>query len=379
VELFFVLSGFLITGILLDTRSSQNYFTSFYGRRFLRIFPAYYANLLALFVIAPQLVSFLPSGLQETWQKAVPYQGWFWSYLANWMYAWQGTFNNVPGAYFWSLAVEEQFYLVWPLVVYGLDRRKLGRYCLLLLLAVILLRLGLLGCKVPGVSVYAATITHLDGLVAGALLAVLVRALPLDRLPLPALRYSAILCIVVLASYGFWRSSFEFWDIRIAGVGLTLLTVIFSYLLLATISAPPSSFLPRLLASRFFRSFGRYSYAIYLIHVPLGRVLEKVIFSSGPFAGQLFLVGLLLFLLVGTATSWLLGLVSWHLFEKHFLKLKRWFPYPDGCTQGDKLPGPHRTISASDRYTSIQSRSCESAERSSSRGLTISATSRALT
>jgi peptidoglycan/LPS O-acetylase OafA/YrhL len=109
VDLFFVLSGFLITGILLDSREKPGYFKNFLARRTLRIFPLYYFFLLLTLVLLPPLMQTLGHPLPE-----VQHQPWFWLYGANYLWL-TGAFN--PPEYLgitWSLAVEEQFYLVWP-------------------------------------------------------------------------------------------------------------------------------------------------------------------------------------------------------------------------------------------------------------------------
>src|SRR5262249_2846553 len=109
VDLFFVLSGFLITGILLDSRGADGYFSSFYARRFLRIFPLYYGFLALWFLVLAYVFGSAYSDL-----FARERQVWFWSYTANW-----GRPDELGAlGHFWSLAIEEQFYLVWPLVVW---------------------------------------------------------------------------------------------------------------------------------------------------------------------------------------------------------------------------------------------------------------------
>jgi peptidoglycan/LPS O-acetylase OafA/YrhL len=119
VDLFFVLSGFLISGILLDTREQPGMLKTFYLRRTLRIFPLYYATLLLWFVLLRPLWS--PSGQFQAMEAA---QGWFWSYSFNIRAA---LYGPIPSFFdhFWSLAVEEQFYLIWPLTILLLPKRAL--------------------------------------------------------------------------------------------------------------------------------------------------------------------------------------------------------------------------------------------------------------
>ena len=117
VELFFVLSGFLITGILHDSKGTPGYFRNFYARRVLRIFPLYYATLLVFATLHWLAPLGFPLESQELWV-------WMLTYLTNVGMVWQG-FGGL--AHFWSLAVEEHFYLFWPLVVWRLNRRQLMR------------------------------------------------------------------------------------------------------------------------------------------------------------------------------------------------------------------------------------------------------------
>src|SRR5207249_4391562 len=115
VDLFFVLSGFLITGILVDTKQSAGYFTNFYARRCLRIWPLYYSLIFFMFLVVPFL---RPSEAHTVFDRSSPW----WAYplfLQNFLIP-IPSMGTGPLAVTWSLAIEEQFYLVWPWVV---------RYC----------------------------------------------------------------------------------------------------------------------------------------------------------------------------------------------------------------------------------------------------------
>ena len=119
VQIFFALSGFLITGGLLDTQKATNYLGSFYARRALRIMPLYFLVLFSLLVLMPALVE-IPARLQST----VQHQSWLWLFVSNW--APTGITGDFYGfGHFWSLAIEEQFYLLWPLVVFRQTPRRL--------------------------------------------------------------------------------------------------------------------------------------------------------------------------------------------------------------------------------------------------------------
>jgi len=118
VQLFFVLSGFLITGGLLDSRGAPGYFAALYARRALRILPLYFAVLsLTFLVLAPRQA--LPHELLASQRHQI----WLWTFLSNWM---DPAGGGVSGfTHFWSLAVEEQFYLLWPLAVLRLAPERL--------------------------------------------------------------------------------------------------------------------------------------------------------------------------------------------------------------------------------------------------------------
>src|SRR5258706_10368119 len=130
VELFFVLSGFLITGILLDTKNKPGAFIKFYARRFLRIFPLYYGALAVVFLLLPRFIEF-DKGANEI----SSHQIWLWTYFANWpstKFIWDDS-NLFLLGHFWSLSVEEHFYLLWPSVVFLCSNRALLRTCLALI------------------------------------------------------------------------------------------------------------------------------------------------------------------------------------------------------------------------------------------------------
>ena len=120
VDLFFVLSGFLITGILIDLKGNKDYFKNFYMRRVLRIFPIYYVFLLLYFTLIPLFSYTVHDAILPFGEKL-----WYLLYGINIKYAFSGWAENVTIGHFWSLAVEEQFYLIWPLIIYLTPKKKL--------------------------------------------------------------------------------------------------------------------------------------------------------------------------------------------------------------------------------------------------------------
>lgn len=158
VDLFFVLSGFLITGILTDARHTPRYFQNFYWRRAVRIFPPYYAFLLAYGVFYP-LARHRP--LDAPW--------WHWTYLTNVAVALHLPVGTTP--HFWSLAVEEQFYLLWPLLIYLLPRRAAMRVCLGCIVGAPAIRIMLLLAGIGNPAAYVLMPCRVDALAVGGWLA----------------------------------------------------------------------------------------------------------------------------------------------------------------------------------------------------------------
>jgi peptidoglycan/LPS O-acetylase OafA/YrhL len=160
VDLFFVLSGLLITGILLDTRNSPNFFRVFYARRALRILPLYFTVATVLWFFYTGYASFF----------VVCY-----AFLANFA-SWFRVPAPHPGSVFWSLAVEEHFYLIWPLLAYVLSRKLLAAVAITI---VVLTPLGRAWMASTGAvvesTIYVWSWFRFDTLALGALLAIWIR------------------------------------------------------------------------------------------------------------------------------------------------------------------------------------------------------------
>jgi len=261
VDLFFVLSGFLITGILCDSRGSPHYLRNFYARRALRILPLYYGFLAVFFLLGPRVAE-LPEGLTG--------QGvFFLFYVQNIATAAAGEWIHSDYLdLFWSLAIEEQFYLVWPFVVLALDRRGLLLACAALLAASTGLRIGLhLLADASAVSLYVATPTRLDPLAVGGFLAAAVRGPGgVAALVGPARHVAAGSGAVALAVAAQQGGLFYYLLPGSVTIGLTAVALLFGAVLVLGLAAPPTGRLGRLLGSRALRVLGRYSYALYVVH-----------------------------------------------------------------------------------------------------------------
>lgn len=318
VQLFFVLSGFLITGILIGARSTAGRYRTFYTRRTLRIFPLYYAFLALVLLLGPRLVS-LPS-----WEADVAAnQWWYWAYLSNWGAPFG---HGIEGlSHFWSLAVEEQFYLIWPVVVFSLTNRGLVRLCAGVLVATPFLRWGLRAWGLPAGAAYEFTVARWDALAAGALVALLLRQ-PAGRAWLRrAMPWIGSVTLLILFGFLGVERGFHEGDVQVQVLGQTLALVLSAWLvhLAADPSGDTARRVGRLLSADPLRAFGRYSYALYVVHFPVHIVashyLRSAVNGADGFGRLVRLVG---YSGLVTGVSMVLAVLSWHLLEKRFLALK---------------------------------------------------------
>lgn len=326
VDLFFVLSGFLITGILYDAKGKQGYFKNFYVRRTLRIFPLYYAVLFALFVLVP----LLPSAKGPEWDTLLARQSWAWGYAVNVHIAREGAWTLPWLGHFWSLAVEEHFYLVWPLVVWVCPRPQLLKVAVGCMAFAVGARTGLYLVGANTLAPYTLTFCRLDALCLGGFLAVKIRGTqPLEEKLQWLKKASAWLIepavVFILLSFA--------WN-RYSDLGRPILrplrelgfTLIFGGLLALALTASESDWLKRFFTSGPMTFFGKYSYGLYVFHALLSYWLWN--------AGTLEVVkqwvpahipAVLVQALLATGASVLVAMASFHFFEQPFLKLKSRF------------------------------------------------------
>ena len=343
VDLFFVLSGFLITGILLDTRETTNYFSGFYARRTLRIFPLYYSVLIA--VISIGMWSNI-SAISET--LPLPADRWlYFTYLTNWLGLWKAHWG--PDyvnflAHFWSLAVEEQFYLIWPLMVWLIPSRFLPRVAGALAFTAAFVRWVWVLHSGEQIAIALATVCRMDSLFVGALAACIFRKPGAMQRIRPHLfsvatitlgaflvAFSTMLFSPSLATTLLYRSAtirpLEQETMRFSELGgYSLLAVGFGALiLLAADSAAKPTPITRILRLGWLRVIGKYSYGIYIFHVPLfGAMSLFVAWRVEYWLGDSVWVGLALVAALAGVTFGIAA-ASYELFERPILKLKRHF------------------------------------------------------
>jgi peptidoglycan/LPS O-acetylase OafA/YrhL len=314
VQLFFVLSGFLITGILLDSRDKPGALRKFYKRRALRIFPLYYAFLIGRFLLLPLAFPALAVGFST--------QIWYWLYLSNWSDLVQGGVNGM--SHFWSLAVEEQFYLSWPALVRKLRIRTFVIVCCGLAVGSLIVRTVFYFAGVDHAWMYSATVSRLDGLAVGALVAVAARAELGDRYRKGRRLAGAIagLGVLIAAAHAHGLSRF---NPEIQTVGYTLLAVVFGAIV-GEVAEPAPARAWRWLEQPGLRTIGRYSYAMYVFHPPLH---VAILYYAGPWlharSAEHPIITDMVWTLAIAVISFGLALLSWALIEGPALRLKeRW-------------------------------------------------------
>lgn len=325
VELFFILSGFLITGILYDARNEPHYFRNFYMRRVLRIFPLYYGVLVLVLVVAP----LIPLLRGPTLEFLVNHQWWAWLYGVNVYIAIQGDWSFSYLEHLWSLCIEEHFYFFWPLVVFLLAARPQLLIKVSLAVALTAMAARLTG-SMMGLSwwtTYVLTPFRLDGLALGAFLAVTSRQPGgLDRLVRALPWVTVVATAVLLATFGWTRLVSRESMAFVLPVRASVIQVLLGCLLVWVLVAAERSTISRLFRSRWLVFLGTYSYGLYVYHHFISYYLSvnqteiEVARWLGSHGAAIALQATL-----GIAASIAIAWLSYEYFEKRFLRLKPLF------------------------------------------------------
>ena len=317
VDLFFVLSGFLITDILLKTKENKNFLSNFYIRRILKIFPLYYGVLLLFFLLAPFL-----QALQVQYNYYHSHQAMSWFHLQNWLYI----FHQKPNDFlllnhFWSLSVEEQFYIVWPFVILSVKNCKRLAHiaCVILAICIIGRFASWLYYGNGYTNFYFQYMTRLDGLCIGSLIAIW-RFSSYEQarkklFVLVSTLLGAHFVVLVLAKTIFTGlPHFQFF-------GYSSIAAISGVIVYFAVEKR-NAWSKALIENSVLTYIGKISYGLYVYHWPV-LVLFKIyamdiLLSYGytRYASNVVLS------LAGLVAAIMLSIASYHLFEKKILALK---------------------------------------------------------
>jgi peptidoglycan/LPS O-acetylase OafA/YrhL len=342
VDLFFVLSGFLITSILLASKEGAGYFRRFYARRVLRIFPLYYTALMVGLVLLPRFAPEHAWGLLRGGESG---DVWLWTYTFNIGLAFGLIALPIASlSHFWTLAIEEQFYLLWPWLVKVTSARGLLRVSLGVACIALAMRLAWVSLGYDPEGAYRFTLTRADSLTIGAAIAVLMRE---ERWRLRLTNAAPFMLALSVGAGGLMFAlvpRFYPSDPLVVTLGHTVLGVLSASLIVAAVGKDSW----RWLANGTLRTLGKYSYGIYVWHFPLQRALLDW-YGFQPPASGVRGVDTAVFLVAGIGGSVVLGWLSYLIIERPFLRLKRFFVYSEPSSDRAFTTCTAPTLTASSR------------------------------
>lgn len=333
VRLFFVLSGFLITRLLLDARSAVDYesgtaLKSFYIRRALRIFPPYFAMLGFVWFVNLE-------GARGSLK-------WHALYLSNFWYALHNEWTPWVLCHAWSLSIEEQFYIAWPLMILLAPRRFIGPICVAVIAFSLAYRFYWPFTGTPALARDLLPPASLDALVAGALLAVHRKRTEVwprwMRVSVAPLTAGAVIFLWLKAVPMTPALGWLTW------IGAEISPILPLVMLVGACSSGLQGAFGRLLELPPITAIGRVSYGVYLFHPVVLSLIVKAqawipvsVSEQGP--GRF---------VIATAATLLLASISWTIFEKPLNQLKRYFPYVRSKSQAH-VPSSIRASEADGR------------------------------
>lgn len=310
VRLFFVISGYLITGILIRSKGAAlskgalQVILVFYLRRALRIFPAYYVMLALAAALLPEVRTSLP---------------WHVTYLSNVLFALNGNWDPWPLAHLWSLSVEEQFYLFWPLLIVLSPGRTMIPTLIGIIFAAVAFRAAIVFYLPEGPARYVLTPAAFDALGAGGLLAAIEASGRLTNELQWRLAIASIVAVAVLVSLTLQPAMFTNFNFVVGD----FLAVVPLVAVVSWASVGAKGLIGRMAENSVVRNLGRISYGIYLYHFP---ALAAVFLFCGYYDLQIPALGPIRFVIASLVTVGV-ATVSWFLLEQPLNRLKARLSY----------------------------------------------------
>jgi peptidoglycan/LPS O-acetylase OafA/YrhL len=307
VDLFFVLSGFLITGILIDTRGCKNFLAIFIYKRILRIFPLYYLCLfiffITLFIPKITIINFY---LDKRFLNDIFY---YLTFTQNILFSFRGWNESDILNHFWSLALEEQFYLFWPIIV------MLFRNKNIILISVFLISISLITRNLNPTNPfsYVFTFARIDALVIGSISAILIRTN--IQLLNKYVHYTFVITLAIILFIIILTHSVSLGNIAFIKCGYTFFDIQFASLIILVFDTKRiGMFVNNIFSAKILTFLGKYSYGIYIYHWLLYRGVYAYL------EAKFNLPSIFTFPFIGFVI--LISFMSYHLYEKRFLKYK---------------------------------------------------------
>jgi peptidoglycan/LPS O-acetylase OafA/YrhL len=310
VDLFFVLSGFLVGGILMDVHESPSYFRTFYFRRICRIFPLYY-----LFLLLVVAHTYFAAGISTAQANQLPYYA---AFLQNFSMAF---FLESPLPHTqvtWSLAIEEQFYLTLPLLIRFVSPKRLPQILCGAIVAVPLIRFGIAD-RYGSTAAYMLTFCRADALLLGVLAAWAWRDQRAWRW-LVSRRSLLRTTVIALGVAIFFMRAYlreNIYSYGMIRMGYTLFGLFYVSLLLFTLSDTTRP-IANVFRFKPLRLLGTVAYCVYLIHGPVNDAMHHWVLETTPQTTSI--IGVAVTLLSALAVA-LVAFVSWHVFEKPLIAI----------------------------------------------------------
>lgn len=327
MDCFFVLSGFLITGILLDTKVSKGYFKNFYFRRALRIFPIYYFTLFVFFYVLDGCCSLSDNpDFEFYFENEIS----FWVYFQNYSIAHMDWRQSHALSHLWSLAVEEQFYVFVPLMVFLFSRKNLAFLFGLIIIGALFYRVDNFVNNGSWRIEYMSTVSRMDALALGGVVALLVRSQWWETIKNYRRQFKIVLACLIFYFLLWMLTSDNFYFFPARGiiqrtVNYTLSALMFSLLLVLVVLK--DKYTTKVFCAKLFTYLGKRSYAIYIFHIPIKYMLVPFLTTHVFWLTNLGKWPTIFLSLLLAITS---GEISWRLIEKPALGLKKYFKYESG-------------------------------------------------
>ena len=323
VDLFFVLSGFLITDILLESKKDSYYFLNFYTKRILRILPLYYLTLFLFFKLSP--VFFSDTSPNSTFTYYNQNKLWYWTFLQNWLIVFKGKPSEPYLLHFWSLAIEEQFYLLWPILIILTKTLRALKSIIFLLISFALIFRILCWLMYPEylTGLYYNSFARMDSLLMGCLVCVHIkqgkRVSPI-LIKIIVLLFFTLILLSILTYKNVQHDNILFSTIGYSAIASFFGCII--YLLVTN----EIKLAPVFDNMQILKYVGKISYGIYVIHLPVYLIIAFLLAKSPVTIIPIFLKSSLFVSTISLCCTILLSICSFYLFEKPILNFKKYLP-----------------------------------------------------